>query len=73
MQCHDRALEGLSNLLDIPDNMAKSLIVFVRQNGGTLPKKRRQNEFSELTNMEERRIKEIITDAFEYKALSSRQ
>ena len=65
LQCHDRALEGLSNLLDIPDNMAKSLIVFVRQNGGTLPKKRRQNEFSELTNMEVRRIEEIITDAFE--------
>ena len=64
LKCHDIALSKINNLLDIPDNLAKSLIVFIRQNNGVLPKKRRNKEFKELTDVEVRTIEKILKSAF---------
>ena len=64
LKCHDRAMADISKLVDIPDNMAKSLIIFVRQNNGVLPKKRRQREFSKLTDAEVKKIERIIKKDF---------
>ena len=64
LKCHDRALADINKLVDIPDNMVKSLIIFVRQNNGMLPKKRRQREFSKLTDGEVKKIEHIIKRAF---------
>jgi hypothetical protein len=65
LKCHDKALTEISNLFDIPDNMVKSLIVFIRQNDGGLAKKRRQKEFAKLTDSEIHKIEGIINSAFE--------
>jgi len=65
LKCHDKALTGISNLLDIPDNLVKSLIVFIRQNNGVLPKKRRKKEFAKLNDSEIGTIEAIIKNAFE--------
>ena len=64
LKCNDRALNEINSLLDIPDNMAKSLIMFIRQNNNVLSRKRRQKEFSELTDDEVKRIEEITREAF---------
>ncbi len=64
LKCHDKAMAGINSLVDIPDNMAKSLILFIRQNNGVLPKKRRRKEFAELTDEEVDRIERTIKEAF---------
>lgn len=64
LKCHDQALAEINKLLDIPDNMAKSLIIFVRQNNGILPKNRRHKEFARLTNNEVNKIEYIIKEVF---------
>ena len=64
LKCHDIALAGIRNLLDLPDNVAKSLIIFIRQNSGTLPNKRRLKEFAVLSDEEVFEIETIITEAF---------
>lgn len=65
LQCHDQAMNTIANLLEIPDNLAKKLIIFITQNGGTLPKKRRKGEFKELTDDEVNQIEENIQEIFD--------
>lgn len=43
--------QEMRSVVDLPEVKARSLIMFVRQNGGILPKKR-HNEFAELTDDE---------------------
>lgn len=64
LRCHDKAMAEISKIVDIPDNMAKSLVIFVRQSNGVLPKKRRRKEFAELTKTELARIERGIKEAF---------
>ncbi len=61
---YDRAIEKISNILDMPDNTIKKLIVFIHQNNGTLGKNRREKEFSELSDNEVIIIQNIISEAF---------
>jgi hypothetical protein len=51
--------------VDMPDRLADDLLLFIRQNGGTLPKKRRQKEFKALDNQEVRQLEEIVWEAFD--------
>jgi hypothetical protein len=39
--------------------------MFIRQNGGTLPKKRRQKEFKALDDQEVRQLEEMVQEAFD--------
>jgi hypothetical protein len=64
LKCHDQALAEINKLVDIPDNMAKSLIIFVGQNNGILPKNRSHKEFARLTNNEVNKIEHIIKEVF---------
>jgi hypothetical protein len=48
----------------MPDRLAQNLLMFIRQNGGTIPKKRRENEFSALTDEEAKRIEAIYSEVF---------
>ena len=50
--------------VEMPDRLAQDLIMFIRQNGGKLPKKRREKEFAALTDEETKRIEEIYEDLF---------
>lgn len=65
LTCHEQALNDIMNAIEMPDQMAQSIIMFVRQNNGTLPKKRRTDEFSKLTDSEVGLIEKIISKAFE--------
>lgn len=64
LKAHDQAFSSINNLLDMPDNSVKSLIVFIRQNGGVLSKKRRKNDFPALTDEEVSAIEALVKEAF---------
>ena len=48
----------------MPDRVAENLIMFIRQNNGALPRKRRESEFRELRDDEVTLIEAIVNDAF---------
>lgn len=60
----DQALSVIMNLVEMPDRMSHDLIMHIRQNGGVLSRRRRNDEFEKLTDAEVRRIEAIIADAF---------
>jgi len=62
---HDEALRRIMDTVEMPDRLAENLLMFIRQNGGTLPKRRRENEFKALDDKEVRQLEEIVRDAFE--------
>lgn len=47
-----------------PDRLSDLLFRFLRQNDGRLPKRRREKEFSALTDGEVARIEEIFEESF---------
>ncbi len=56
----DAALAAVMNRTEMPDRLAQNLIMFVRQNDGALPKKRREKEFKALTDEEVTNLEAII-------------
>ncbi len=62
---HDDALRRIMDAVEMPDRLAENFLMFVRQNGGTLPKRRRENEFRKLADDEVRLLENIMRDAFE--------
>jgi hypothetical protein len=61
---HDDAIRRIMNVVEMPDRVAANLVMFIRQNNGTLPKKRREGEFKELRDEEVALIEGIVKDAF---------
>lgn len=61
---HDEALRRILDTVEMPDQLAQSLILFIRQNDGTLGKKRRESQFAKLTDPEVASIENIVTDVF---------
>lgn len=61
---HDAAQNGIMEFVEMPNKLAQDLIMFVRQNQGVLPNKRREKEFSALTAEEVFAIEKIIADAY---------
>lgn len=49
----------------MPDRLAQNLIMYIRQNCGTLSKRKYEKEFSELTDTEVQSLENIIQDVFE--------
>ncbi len=62
---HDEALRKVMDTVEMPDRLAQNLIMFIRQNSGTLSRRRRKNEFSALTDEEVQLLEGIVQDAFE--------
>lgn len=62
---HDEATRRIMDSVEMPDRLAENLVMFIRQNGGTSPKKRRQTEFKALDDKEVQRLQDIVRDAFE--------
>lgn len=62
---HDIAMTRIMDTIEMPDRLAQNLIIFIRQNSGSLPKKRRKKEFSALTEHEVRSLESIVQDSFE--------
>jgi hypothetical protein len=61
---HDEARRRIMETVEMPDRLAQDLIMFIRQNDGTLPKKRREQEFAALSDAEARRIEAICNEVF---------
>ncbi len=62
---HDRAIGRIMESVEMPDRLAEDLVMFIRQNRGTLSGKRREREFSKLRDDEVALIERIVGDAFE--------
>ncbi len=62
---HDDAIRRIMNTVEMPDRLAEDLLTFIRQNDGSLPKRRRETEFRQLEDAEVSRIEAIVRDAFQ--------
>jgi Fic/DOC family len=62
---HDQAIHRIMDTVEMPDRVAENLVMFIRQNKGSLPKKRRTEEFSKLRDDEVVLLEVIVRDAFE--------
>ncbi|MYD76860.1 MAG: Fic family protein [Gammaproteobacteria bacterium] len=62
---HDEAMDGIMEMLDMPDRLAQNLILFIRQNGGTLSKRKREKDFSALADDEVQGLESIVRNVFE--------
>jgi hypothetical protein len=61
---HDEAMRRIMDVVEMPDRVAENLVMFIRQNRGTLSKKRRGGEFKKLRAGEVTLIEGIVNDAF---------
>ena len=62
---HDEAMARIREIIEMPDRLAQNLILFIRQNDGTLSRRKREKEFSALTDEEVRDLESIVQDAFD--------
>ena len=62
---HDEAIRRVMETIEMPDRLAADLVMFIRQNGGTLPRRRREKEFAPLTDQEVHDLEAIVREAFD--------
>jgi hypothetical protein len=62
---HDQALRRIMDIVEMPDRLAENLLMFIRQNKGTLPKRRRAGEFKQLTDDEVAKLEAVVANAFD--------
>jgi Fic family protein len=60
----DEAQRRILEIVDMPDHLAQKLLLFMRQNEGKIPKRRRQDEFAALTDEEAERIEAVYREVF---------
>jgi hypothetical protein len=61
---HDDATRRIMDIVEMPDRLAENLVIFIRQNNGILPRKRREGEFKQLRDEEVALLEGIVNDAF---------
>ncbi len=64
LRCHDEAIRRIVEGVDVPVRIAEDLVMFIRQNRGSLPGRRRRRTFQELSDEEVNRVESIVVDAF---------
>lgn len=62
---HDEAISRIMEAVEMPDRLAENLLMFIRQNKGTLPKNRREGEFEKLHDDEVPLVEGIVREACE--------
>jgi len=62
---HDEAMARIMEMIDMPDRLAQNLILFIRQNDGKLSKRKREKDFSALSDDEVQSLENIVQEAFE--------
>jgi len=62
---HDEAMARIMEMIDMPDRLAQNLILFIRQNDGKLSKRKREKDFSALTDDEVREMEKIVQETFD--------
>jgi len=60
----DEAQRRIMEIVEMPDRLAQNLLMFMRQNGGKLSKRRRDSEFAALTDDEVKRVETIYGEVF---------
>ncbi len=61
---HDEAARRIMDAVEMPDRVADNLVMFIRQNNGRLPKKRREGEFRKLSDDEVTLVEGVVNDVF---------
>jgi len=61
---HDEAIQRIMNTVEMPDRIAENLVMFIRQNSGSLSRNRREGEFKQLRDDEVLAVERIVGDAF---------
>ena len=61
----DKASSEINEIVAMPNNMIKSLITFILQNGGKLSKKKQNKYFEKLTIIELNEIERVVADSFQ--------
>jgi len=64
LQQYDEAMRRIMNIIEMPDRLVENFIMYTRQNGGTLPRRRRNREFGVLTDTEVLELEAIVQDIF---------
>ena len=62
---HDEAIRRIMDVVEMPDRIAEDLVGYVRENKGTLAKKRRRGEFKKLRDDEVALIEGIVREVFQ--------
>ncbi len=62
---HDEAMTRIMEIVDMPDRLAQNLILFIRQNDGSLSKRKHEEYFPVLTDDEVQKLENIVQDVFE--------
>lgn len=62
---HDEALQRIMSIVEMPDRVAEDVLMFIRQNEGSFPNRRRQKDFSALTDQEVKALETAVNEAFE--------
>ena len=60
----DKFRAGIEAMFDMPDRTLNNLFGFLRQNGGRLSKRARENEFAALTENEIARVENLYRRSF---------
>ena len=55
----------IMEVIDMPDRLAQNLILFIRENDGKLSKRKREKEFSDLTDEEVQVLESIVQQVFD--------
>lgn len=61
---HDEAIQRIMEAVEMPDRLAENLVMFIRQNNGSLSRNRREGEFRQLRDDEVRLVEDIVGDVF---------
>lgn len=64
LQKFDHARSAIAEVVDLPDRQREQLLMRLHKNGGKLARKRRQGEFSEITEQEMTDIESAYREAF---------
>jgi len=62
---HDEAIRRIMDIVEMPDRIAEDLVHYIRENKGTLSKKRRRGEFKKLREDEVVAIEGIVQGVFQ--------
>lgn len=64
IHCYDEAKKAVQHIVDMPDKKINQMLLFLHQNKGTFPKRRREH-FRELTDAEIERMQRAYRQVFE--------
>jgi len=61
---HDDAIRRIMDAVEMPDRVAEDLVMFIQQNDGALPRRRRDGDFKKLQDEEVALLENIVRDVF---------